>query len=122
MGELRLRALWWSLGLALLATIAALSLLPLKALPVDVPNIDKLNHAVAYIVLTTYFGQLTTLPRALGVLLGYGIGIELLQAQTPYRQAEIADLVANSVGMVLGLLLLRTRIRRSLRWCESFVA
>ena len=41
---------------------------------------------------------------ALG-LLAYGGVIELVQAQLPHRQGDWADLTADAVGMVAGLLL-----------------
>jgi VanZ family protein len=108
-----LRTLWWSLGIALLLVITALSLLPVRGPDLDLPNADKLNHAVAYIVLMIYFGQLVGANRrrramVVAGLVGYGITIELLQALMPPRSAELADLAANATGIVIGLLLLRT--------------
>lgn len=114
-----LRTLWWSLGMVLLATIAALSLLPIRGPDLDLPNSDKLNHALAYSVLTLYFGQLVGAGwrRRGAVVLGlfaYGIGIEALQALLPPRSAELADLVANLVGIAIGLALLQTAAGRLL--------
>lgn len=108
-----LRSLWWSLGIALLLLITALSLLPIRGPDLDLPNGDKLNHALAYLVLMLYFGQLVGADwrrRAVVVagLIGYGIAIELLQALLPLRVAELADLAANATGIAIGLLLLRT--------------
>ena len=109
--------LWWSLGFALLALITALSLLPIRGPDLDLPNSDKLNHALAYSVLMLYFGQLVgggwrrRLAVAAG-LLAYGIVIELLQSRLPPRTAELADLAANLGGMAIGALLLRTRLGR----------
>jgi VanZ family protein len=110
-----LRTLWWSLGGALLALITALSLLPIRGPDLDLPNSDKLNHAIAYLVLMLYFGQLVGAQRrsratVAAALIGYGIAIELLQALLPLRVAELADLAANAAGIALGLLLLRTPI------------
>jgi VanZ family protein len=108
-----LRTLWWSVGIALLLVITALSLLPIRGPDLDLPNSDKLNHALAYLVLMLYFGQLVGVNwrrRSAVVigLLGYGIAIELLQALLPLRVAELADLAANVTGIAIGLLLLRT--------------
>jgi VanZ family protein len=109
--------LWWSLGFALLALITALSLLPIRGPDLDLPNSDKLHHALAYSVLMLYFGKLAGAgwQRRLAVaggLLAYGIAIELLQSQLPPRTAELADLAANLGGMAIGALLLRTRLSR----------
>jgi VanZ family protein len=116
--------LWWSLGFALLALITALSLLPIRGPDLDLPNSDKLNHALAYSVLMLYFGQLVgggwrrRLAVAAG-LLAYGIAIELLQSQLPPRTAELADLAANIGGMAIGALLLRTALGRLLLTIEG---
>lgn len=115
----RLRALWWSLGIALLALITALSLLPLRGPQIDLPNSDKLNHAFAYIVLMLYFGQLvgTGLRQRVWVvaaLISYGAAIECLQSVLPPRSAEWADLVADMVGIGIGWLLLRSPLGRTL--------
>ena len=111
--------LWWSLGFALLALVTALSLLPIRGPDLDLPNGDKLNHALAYTVLMLYFGQLVggVWRRRLAVaggLLAYGIAIELLQSQLPPRTAELADLAANLGGMAIGALLLPTALGRLL--------
>jgi VanZ family protein len=111
----KLRSLWWSLGIALLLLITALSLLPIRGPDLDLPNSDKLNHAIAYLVLMLYFGQLVGAhwrgrAAVVAALIGYGIAIELLQALLPLRVAELADLAANAAGIAIGLLLLRTPI------------
>lgn len=116
--------LWWSLGFALLALITALSLLPIRGPDLDLPNSDKLNHALAYSVLMLYFGQLVGggWRRRLGVaggLFAYGIAIELLQSQLPPRTAELADLAANLSGMMIGALLLQTALGRLLLAIEQ---
>lgn len=114
------RPLWWTLGVLLLALIAALSLLPLRGPDLGVPVSDKFNHALAYTVLMLYFGQLAR--RRLAVvagLLAYGVAIEALQSLLPPRSAEFADLVANCVGMGLGALLLRGAPGRSLAAIEA---
>lgn len=108
-----LRTLWWSLGAALLLVITALSLLPIRGPDLDLPNSDKLHHALAYIVLTLYFGQLLGpgWGRRVAVVAGlfaYGVFIEAMQSLLPPRSAEFADLAANLAGIAIGLLLLPT--------------
>jgi VanZ family protein len=46
-------------------------------------------------------------------LLAYGLFIEVVQSWLPSRHADVLDLVADAVGIALGLLLL-SRLRR--RW------
>ena len=115
----KLRTLWWSLGFCLLALITALSLLPLRGPQIDLPSSDKLNHALAYIVLMLYFGQLVgNQPRrrlwVATALIGYGAAIECLQSVMPPRTAEWADLAADLVGIAIGWLLLRSALGRTL--------
>lgn len=116
---LRLQRLRWVLGGLLLLSIAALSLLPIRGPDLGLPQGDKWHHAFAYLVLTLYFGQLVAQgwrPRFVLVLglLGYGIAIELAQSFTPTRQAELADLAANALGIALGLVLLAGPLGRTL--------
>jgi VanZ family protein len=49
------------------------------------------------------------------VLLAYGALIEVLQSFTPTRSAEWADLLADSAGIALGLLLVATWLRLARR-------
>ena len=117
---------WWTLGGLLLALISVLSLIPLQGPQLGIENADKLNHAFAYVLLTTLFGQLTHpdwrgRARLLGALLAYGICIEGLQSLTRYRSAEWHDLLANLCGMLVGVLLLGTRARGSLRALERCI-
>jgi VanZ family protein len=122
-----MRTLWWSLGFMLVALITALSLLPIRGPDLNIPSGDKLNHAIAYVVLTLYFGQLvgTALRRRLlliAALIVYGISIEGLQSMLPPRSAELADLAANLTGMAIGWRLLSTPLGRVLDRIDSRVA
>ena len=111
--------LWWVIGGLMLLMIAALSLLPIRGPDLGLPQGDKWQHALAYLVLTLYFGQIVAagwrsrFVLVLG-LFGYGIAIELAQSFTPARQAELADLVANALGIALGLVLLASPLGQTL--------
>ena len=68
---------------------------------------DKANHVLAFCVMAAladggYPGRDRELLRW-GLLLGYGLGIELVQWQLPYREFSWLDLVANVVGVLLYL-------------------
>ena len=68
---------------------------------------DKLNHAAAFLVLAALadlgWPVRAQLPWRLGLLLGYGVLIELVQAVLAYRQGSALDLAADAVGVALWL-------------------
>ena len=95
-------------GLAL-AAVLALCLWPLPAPPVSVSHLDKLEHALTFLVLAA--SGLRLWPgHARAVVLGllaFGGLIELLQAFTPWRSAEALDWLADAAGVALAGWLLR---------------
>ncbi len=96
------RTFRWLLAFAM-AAILVLALLPPGTVPE--PAGDKVNHVLAFASLTLLcHGALSGRPRRVTVLMiGFGALIELLQALTPYRQFSVLDLVADAVGITLGL-------------------
>jgi VanZ family protein len=77
---------------------------------------DKVTHSTAFLVLmlalcAAYFPNAGTEWRAAFlpalILLGYGIGIEVVQAFLPHRHAEVRDVVSDALGIGLGALLYR---------------
>lgn len=93
---------WLGLSMLALALLTVLSLLPLPA-PSGVTGSDKLLHLVAW--------GLAVIPAALAlgwrvlpvvvVFLAWSIAIEFVQ---PFvgRFLEVADMIANAVGLALG--------------------
>jgi VanZ family protein len=107
MNRLRLSWLWLGLGLALVATVWFLSLTPHPP-SVDIQNGDKYGHLFAYASLMLWFGWLYP-PRvhwrvALLFVL-QGLLLELLQGLSGYRYADVYDMLANSLGVAIGWLL-----------------
>ena len=103
--------LFWGCALAILV----LALLP-PAMPMPSTGWDKANHALAFGTLAV-LGCLAWPQRrwtVLAALVGYGVLIELLQALTPYRDADALDVLADSIGLALadGLLRLGARFAR----------
>lgn len=105
-----LRRPWLWLGLWLLAQALVLTvcLLPHTELPPVPRNGDKVEHALAFLVLAAAAVQLFATPRALlragAWLLLLGVGIEFAQgALTPDRSADPFDVVADTIGILLGL-------------------
>lgn len=103
------RVLWRVLLAVLLVVITTLALVPAPP-KVITTGWDKSNHALAFASLA--FSSVWALwqrPRqwvwlALA-LVAYGIGIEIAQSFLPPREADAKDVLANSVGILIGLLL-----------------
>lgn len=104
---LRRRRTWLAMWLLAIATVVAACLLPSSELP-KVPLSDKLEHALAFFALSVAAVQLYQRGRPLAIvavgLLALGAGIELAQALlTTTRAMEGADLVADGIGIALGV-------------------
>ena len=127
MTELKLqrRPIWLAIGCLLIAMVIWLSLTPD---PVSIPVIDvsdKLQHAFAYAVLMGWFGQLYQRPM---MRLGYafsfvlmGVVLEFAQGLSGQRTYELADMLANTSGVLLAWIVLRSGGDRVLTWFERRV-
>ena len=108
--------------------VALVIFLSLTSSPVDTglnyPYEDKLYHAFAYFTLMFWFAQIyhdRTRRNLMAVMLILmGALLEYLQSFDPNRYSEFADMIANSTGVVLGLLLALTGAKNLLFWVESF--
>ncbi|MBV2209837.1 MAG: VanZ family protein [Thermomonas sp.] len=114
--------LWMGLWMLTIALVVAGSLLPGKDLPA-VPINDKLEHFLAYAVLSASAVQLFV--RRLSwafvavLLVLMGIGLEFLQAKMALgRMLDRADALANTIGVLLGLATAFTPMRDILLWLD----
>ena len=102
---MRLRAVWLVIGWSLVSGIIWLSLTPSPP-SVGIEYSDKLGHLVAYGALMYWFCQLYALRTArLGYAIGFaamGVALEFIQGALGYRTFELADMLANTVGVLLG--------------------
>ena len=70
---------------------------------VHVTNSDKVLHALAFCTLSLLVD--CSFPRSrfgvtkIVMLIGYGILIEVVQSFLPYRSAEVADVLADTLGI-----------------------
>jgi VanZ family protein len=111
---LRHRNAWLALWLFAVTVLVVVCLLPSP----DLPNLhvsDKLEHAAAFALLAgsavQLFERRALLMVAIG-LLALGAGIEFAQALfTTTRAMEAADVVADTVGIVVGLSVALTPLR-----------
>jgi VanZ family protein len=69
---------------------------------------DKLGHFAAYALLMFWFGYLyrrSQVRNAYALLwIAMGIGLEFAQGATTYRSFELADMAANTLGVLAGAL------------------
>jgi VanZ family protein len=113
---LRHRHVWLAGGWLLISLIVYLSLTPHPPEPLSFPDADKLEHGIAYGSLAPWFCQiyLSTWSRVfvLAALIVLGVGLEFVQGWTGYRTFDVWDMVANSIGVMLGFLLVLTPFGR----------
>lgn len=108
--RLSLRHPWVWLGLGWVFIVCAIitSLLPVQKLPPTGMS-DKLEHTIAYSLLTVWFTGVY--PRSSYVRIGLamlalGIAIEFAQGAMPFgRQMDFRDVIANSAGIAVGLVI-----------------
>lgn len=124
MSYLHYRLLWQGVAYVLLAVILIASLLPVEHLP---KNNDKVSHFLSYGILSAYwclvFHALEFKKKiniALGLIVFGGI-IELLQGASGYRYAEWADVWANSLGVIVAMLVLPKKAHHWLQSLDAFV-
>ncbi|WP_374674989.1 VanZ family protein [Ideonella sp.] len=104
----RARLAWRALLAGLMAVILMLALLPGSGQPAF-GHVDKLQHAVAFLVLWAVgrragLGPAWMLPV---LLLGFGVAIELAQAGwTTTRDPSLGDVLADAAGIAVGRWLL----------------
>lgn len=98
---------WLGLGWAFIACAVILSLMPGQKLPHTGVS-DKFEHSLAYALLTLWFTGVY--PRSsywrIGAgMFALGVAVELAQGAMPFgRQMEFRDVIANSIGIALGLM------------------
>lgn len=117
---------WWRLagwGLVILAVY--LSLGPTAAVEktwvFPIPYHDKLGHFLAYCTLMIWFSGVHRREHDLLVaqyLLLLGLLMELAQGSLAHRSADLGDLLANTAGIITGLLLSRAGLGRWAYWVE----
>jgi VanZ family protein len=99
--------------------ILCLSLIKITSVPtVKVENIDKLFHSLAYFVLAscwlfTYYKKPAKKYTIVISCIVFGIIIEVLQMNlTSYRTGDLWDVLANTFGVLLALLVFNLVFKR----------
>ena len=98
-----------SFRLALLLTILVIEFLATTTLEIEVVSgiWDKANHFTAffvlYVLLSFAYNNLTSVQKFL-LLIAYGLQIEIVQSFIDGRYFSLLDVVADSIGILLGAL------------------
>ena len=119
--QLRFHKTWLWSGWGIAVIIIFLSLYPHQFSSVG-NVLDKLEHVLAYAVLMLWFANLhlSRIPR-LGYAIGFlamGIALEFIQRWTGYRSFEVADMLADALGIITGWLLSPPRLPSLLLFLE----
>ena len=83
-----------------------------------ITNIDKWEHGIAYFTLTicwlfTFYKKPKTKYIVVVACIFFGILIEVLQqTQTTYRTGDYKDILANTLGVVLGLVVFNQILKK----------
>jgi VanZ family protein len=121
-GALKYKNLWRSIAYLIIIVIIVLSLIPDPDKLTPFSASDKLMHTLAYAVSMLWFGlcfKREKLPTIGAGLIFLGIALEIIQGQTGYRSMSIYDIIANCVGVFIGLGLSFSPLSRSLRYLEQ---
>ena len=109
-----LSKVWLFLGWLWIAIIFYLSLMPHPPEPISFSGVDKVEHALAYVLLMLWFSQiylgLGIRIRLIAAFIAMGVLIEILQGMTGYRYFEYADMLADACGVMIGFGLAYTRM------------
>jgi VanZ family protein len=109
---LRLAALWKLIGWVMVAFVVVASLIPP---PAEIPfNLsDKFMHLLTYGALALWFGAIYRRERFARIglmLIALGVLLEFAQGLTRTRSFEFADMVADGLGTLAGLLAAATPV------------
>lgn len=95
-------------------TITILSLIKIEKQPISFSHLDKVEHCIAYFFLSLSWmlaiKEVSHKPKIKYVIVTlciiFGILIEVLQViLTNYREASFLDILANSIGVLLAMLI-----------------
>jgi VanZ family protein len=122
---LHCRRLWWGIGWALVLLVICFSLAP-KAPEVPGDPGNWSGHLIAYGTLGAWFARLLPPSRnrlyATLMLIAMGGLMEVLQGLSGYRTADPLDMLANTSGVLLGMLAAPPRLPNGLLTLDRWLA
>ena len=124
--DLRYRKLWLIIGYMLIIAVIYLSLTSSPVvIDTSLPYEDKLLHLLAYFALTFWFMQIYHIRHHIIMWVAFflclGMVLEYLQGYDPNRYSEVADMVANTLGVLAGVGLAMTPLRYVLVKFERYL-
>lgn len=125
MRELRLPLLWRALGWLMLVGLVVIMAMPTPAVDINLKRPDLYIHVLVFALLGGWTAQIyrraaPLLWRGLG-LIAFGMSTEVMQALIPWRSADWDDVLANSLGVALGLAIAPTPLGRIVQRIESWL-
>jgi hypothetical protein len=124
--RLRWHRSWVVLGGAIMLFVIWMALMPDPGITLSFTYGDKLLHASTFCGLAGWWGNVYRSRRARGwIALGclvFGAFIEFAQSLDPPRDASAWDVLADVLGILVALLLLRTPLARVLANLEAGIA
>ena len=114
------------LAVFITVSIAFLSLFNIKDLKpeIDISNLDKYEHAIAYLILTLSWCFAMDIEKKyannrfwiMAAVFLFGVLMEVFQQLlTSYREADLLDIFANSSGIILGFLFFEKIINKEFK-------
>ncbi len=125
MTRLHYHGLWLFTGWCMVGLVVYMSLATSGVPVVGSFLNDKVAHVTGYFGLMFWFVQLYTALRSrfiIGLLLvSMGVGLEFAQEMGGVRTYEVADMLANATGVLIGLAAASSRLDQVLYWFERKV-
>lgn len=108
----RYQKIWLAIGYALVTLVIYLSV---TSNPpdsgIELPYFDKIAHTLAYFAMMAWFAQIYHIKKQRLIyalsFITLGVGLEFVQSFDPARMAEFADMVANTSGVLMAILITR---------------
>ena len=120
---LKYEKFWQAIGWLMVAIVVWLSVTPS---PPQMPSFfgwDKAQHVTAYAGLMYWFGVSHIYRWRWPIFMAtLGIGLEIVQGVSGLRSYDPYDMLANFIGVVIGLFIMDTRIGRWLAVVDHFLA
>ena len=121
--RLKYKKTWQAVGWMMVVIVVWLSLTPRPPQPPSFLGWDKAQHFVAYGGLMVWYGMSFARHwRWPLFLVCLGVALEFLQGLGGVRSLDPMDMVANTLGVGIGLILVATPLGQSLAMADALLA